>query len=207
MKKLLLPAGLAAAAVLFSACGDSSTATTSSVLNMSSSNYATLPTPPSTLPPSSTAVGETVPPGTKTTEITEYTIKDGDVPFTVANKFGITLDALNLANADTSGYSAFYVGLKIKIPVGATIPSASTDTTTTAASVTPAETTTTLAGGGSNCTQGSYTIVEGDLPGTVAKKFDVTVAQLDEANVNTSGYKNFIVGVKIIIPAKDGCTG
>lgn len=207
MKKLLLPAGLAAAAVLFSACGDSSTATTSSVLNMSSSNYATLPTTPSTLPPSSTAVGETVPPGTKTTEITEYAIKDGDVPFTVANKFGITLDALNLANADTSGYSAFYVGLKIKIPVGATIPSASTDTTTTAASVTPAETTTTLAGGGSNCTQGSYTIVAGDLPSTVAKKFDVTVAQLDEANAGTSGYKNFIVGVKIIIPAKDGCTG
>lgn len=207
MKKLLLPAGIAAAAVLFSACGDSSTATTSSVLNMSSSNYATLPTTPSTLPPSSTAVGETVPPGTKTTEITEYTIKDGDVPFTVANKFGITLDALNLANADTSGYSAFYVGLKIKIPVGATIPSASTDTTTTAASVTPAETTTTLAGGGSNCTQGSYTIVAGDLPSTVAKKFDVTVAQLDEANAGTSGYKNFIVGVKIIIPAKDGCTG
>ena len=207
MKKLLLPAGLAAAAVLFSACGDSSTATTSSVLNMSSSNYATLPTTPSTLPPSSTAVGETIAPGTKTTEITEYTIKDGDVPFTVANKFGITLDALNLANADTSGYSAFYVGLKIKIPVGATIPSASTDTTTTVGGATPSETTTTLAGGGSNCTQGSYTIVEGDLPGTVATKFDVTVAQLDEANVNTKGYKNFIVGVKIIIPAKDGCTG
>ena len=140
MKKLLLPAGLAAAAVLFSACGDSSTATTSSVLNMSSSNYATLPTTPSTLPPSSTAVGETIAPGTQTTEITEYTIKDGDVPFTVANKFGITLDALNLANADTSGYSAFYVGLKIKIPVGATIPSASTDTTTTAAGATPSET-------------------------------------------------------------------
>jgi LysM repeat protein len=207
MKKLLLPAGLAAAAVLFSACGDSSTATTSSVLNMSSSNYATLPTTPSTLPPSSTAVGQTVPPGTQTTEITEYTIKDGDVPFTVANKFGITLDALNLANVDTSGYSAFYVGLKIKIPVGATIPSASTDTTTTTTASTPSETTTTLAGGGSNCTQGSYTIVAGDLPGTVATKFDVTVAQLDEANVNTSGYKNFIVGVKIIIPAKDGCTG
>lgn len=207
MKKLLLPVGLAAAAVLFSACGDSTTATTSSVLNMSSSNYATMPTTPSTLPPSSTVVGETLPAGAQTTEITEYTIKDGDVPFTVANKFGITLDALNLANADTSGYSAFYVGLKIKIPVGATIPNASTDTTTTAASTTPSETTTTLAGGGSNCTQGSYTIVEGDLPSTVAKKFDVTVAQLDEANASTSGYKNFIVGVKIIIPAKDGCTG
>jgi hypothetical protein len=41
----------------------------------------------------------------------------------------------------------------------------------------------------------------------VAQKFDVTVAQLDEANASTKGYKNFIVGVKIIIPASSatGC--
>ena len=34
----------------------------------------------------------------------------------------------------------------------------------------------------------------------MAAKFDVTVAQLDAANVNTKGYTNFIVGVKIVIP-------
>ena len=41
----------------------------------------------------------------------------------------------------------------------------------------------------------------------MAKKFDVTKEQLDAANAGTKGYKNFIVGVKIIIPAKEGCTG
>jgi LysM repeat protein len=143
-----------------------------------------------------------------TTDITLYAIQANDVPFTVANKFKVGLDALNLANADTPGYGAFYVGLKIKIPAGATIPDSTTPAnTTTTVGGTPAETTTTIAGGGSNCAQGSYTIQAGDLPGTVAKKFDVTVAQLDAANAKTKGYKNFIVGVKIVIPASNatGC--
>ena len=73
--------------------------------------------------------------------------------------------------------------------------------------VTPSQTTTTLAGGGSNCVQGKYKIQTLDLPSTVATKFDVTVAQLDAANTNTKGYKNFIVGVEIIIPKSSapGC--
>jgi LysM repeat protein len=204
MKKILV-APLAFVALLFSACGDGTTATTSSVLNLESSSFQTLATTPTTLP-TTTLVGATVPAGQATTDITEYTIQAGDVPFNVANRYGITVDALALANVDTAGYGAFYVGLKIKIPAGAITPTNTVPTETTLP-VTPSETTTTLAGGGSNCAQGSYTIVAGDLPGTVAQKFDVTVAQLDEANANTKGYKNFIVGVKIIIPASSasGC--
>lgn len=196
------------AALFMSACGDAATATTSSVATIGSTNYHTIPPTPSTLLTTTTTVAggnPGGPPGSVTTEVTEYKIQANDVPFTVANKFGITVDELALANVDTQGYSAFYVGLKIKIPAGATIPDTSATTTTVA--TTPGETTTTLAGGGSNCAQGSYTIQDGDLPGKVAAKFDVTVAQLDEANANTKGYKNFIVGVKIIIPAKEGCTG
>jgi LysM repeat protein len=196
------------AAVLFSACGDNATASTSSVLNLESTNYHTLPPTPSTAPPTSTGASNPAGGGTVTTDVTLYAIQANDVPFTVANKFKVGLDALNLANADTPGYGAFYVGLKIKIPAGATIPDSTTPAnTTTTVGGTPAQTTTTIAGGGSNCAQGSYTIQAGDLPGTVAKKFDVTVAQLDAANANTKGYKNFIVGVKIVIPASNatGC--
>ncbi len=202
-----LPVGVGAA-LLMSACGDGATATTSTVQTIGSTNYHTIPPTQSTLaPPTTTLANGSAPaPGTVTTEVTEYKIQKGDVEFSVANKFGITLDALRLANADTQGYSAFYVDLKIKIPAGAIIPSQSTETTTTVAT-TPGETTTTLAGGGSTCAQGSYTIQAGDLPGKVAAKFDITVAQLDEANANTKGYTNFVVGVKIIIPAKEGCTG
>ena len=204
MKKILL-APVVFGALLFSACGDGTTATTSSVVNLESTNYNTLATTASTLP-QTTLVGATVPSGQATTEVTEYTVQANDVPFTVANRYGITVDALQLANVDTPGYGAFYVGLKIKIPAGAITPSATVPPETTLPA-TPSETTTTLAGGASNCAQGSYTIVEGDLPGTVAQKFDVTVDQLNAANANTKGYTNFIVGVKIIIPASSasGC--
>jgi LysM repeat protein len=206
ISKLLLPVCVGGA-LLLSACGSSGATTTSSVVNLESTNYHTIPPTPSTVT-TTTLPGGSVPPGQVTTEPTDYTVQKGDVPFTVARKFSITVDALNLANADTPGYSAFYVGLKIKIPAGAIIPTGGTtpgsDTTTTVATK-PANTTTTLKGGGSNCAAGTYTIVQGDLPSTVAKNFDVTVAQLDAANVNTKGYKNFIVGTKIVIPAKSGC--
>jgi LysM repeat protein len=45
-----------------------------------------------------------------------YTIVADDYPGKVASKFDVTVDALNAANASTSGYSAFYVGLEIVIP-------------------------------------------------------------------------------------------
>jgi LysM repeat protein len=208
--KWLLPVGVGAA-LLFSACGDSSkSATTSAPVNLDTTNYHTLPPTQSTAPPVTlvpvTNPGDTTPPGGTTAGETTYKIQKGDVEFTVANKYGITLDALRLANADTPGYSAFYPGLVIKIPAGATVPTANSTPDTTQ-STTPGQTTTTLKGGGSNCAEGTYTIKAGDLPGTVAKNFDVTVAQLAEANANTKGYKGFIVGTKIIIPAKAGCTG
>lgn len=45
-----------------------------------------------------------------------YTIVEGDYIGKVASKFDVTVDALNAANANTSGYSSFYVGLEIVIP-------------------------------------------------------------------------------------------
>jgi LysM repeat protein len=97
----------------------------------------------------------------------------------------------------------------VKIPPGSLAPGSapvSTQAPVTAtpdATATPSVTTTTLEGGQSTCgTQGSYTIVEGDYPGLVAKNFDITVAQLDAANAGTKGYKSFFVGLKIVIPAK-----
>ncbi|MDO8362603.1 MAG: LysM peptidoglycan-binding domain-containing protein [Actinomycetota bacterium] len=201
MQKKWLVSVLAGAAVLLSACGDPTTATGSSVVDMTDTAYATLPTTAATLPPTTLAGGPAA--GTQTTEITEYTVVEGDTQFTVANRFGVTLDALNLANADTAGYSAFYVGLKIKIPVGAIIPAVTTTvpgTGTTVAATPATAAPTTLPANDSGCTPGSHVIVEGDLPGTVAAKYDVTLAQLEAANANTPGYKNFIVGVKIIIP-------
>ncbi len=48
-----------------------------------------------------------------------YTIADGDFPNRVAEKFDVTVDALNAANAATPGYGGFIVGIEIVIPAKA----------------------------------------------------------------------------------------
>jgi LysM repeat protein len=53
----------------------------------------------------------------ETGEVGEYTIEAGDTTrLKVAEKFDVTVDALDAANANTAGYSSFYPGLKIVIP-------------------------------------------------------------------------------------------
>ena len=47
----------------------------------------------------------------------EYTIEEGDTSrVKVAEKFNVTVEALDAANANTVGYESFYPGLKIVIP-------------------------------------------------------------------------------------------
>ncbi len=51
-----------------------------------------------------------------------YRLQEGDIPATVAQKFDLTVDELNAANADLPGYAAFYVGLAIVIPAPVSAP-------------------------------------------------------------------------------------
>lgn len=192
-----------AVAALLSACGDSSTASSTTLLDLKGTDYATMAPTQSTIPSSTTA-----PVGGAISEVPqEYTIKDTDTSRQkVADYFGITVEALDQANAATPGYSAFYPGLKITIPAGAKVPSAVPETTTPTGT-TPGDTattsapTTTVASDGNGCTTGSYVITADDTSRTaVAQKFDITVDQLDAANANTQGYSSFYPGLKIIIP-------
>jgi LysM repeat protein len=57
----------------------------------------------------STVLGGPCDPGT-------YTLEAGDYPGGVAEKFDVSVEALNQANAATDGYAAFTVGLDIVIP-------------------------------------------------------------------------------------------
>ncbi|MCY7301381.1 MAG: LysM peptidoglycan-binding domain-containing protein [Ilumatobacteraceae bacterium] len=182
-------------AALFSACGDGSASgsSTTTPVNLNSTAYATLAPTLSTMPPETSAATA----GQVSPVAQDYKIVAGDVPVNVAKRFGVSLDALTLANANTLNYASFYVGLVIKIPEGALVPA---PTTTVAGATANAGTTSTLAADANGCTTGSYTIVAGDLPGKVAKSFDVTLDQLNAANANTSGYTNFIVDVTIVIP-------
>jgi len=62
------------------------------------------------------ASGDTIPDAGDNCQAGSYTIAEGDLPIRVADKFDVSLDALNAANASTNGYSSFYVGLMIVIP-------------------------------------------------------------------------------------------
>ena len=234
MRSRLIVAGLAVAGSLaLGACGSGSagTSSNSTILPLTPTNFATIPTVPatttSTVPP---VAGATLP------GETTYVIVAGDYPSTIAKKFGVkfqdllTLNGWTLNGDQVTNFPA--VGTQIKIPAGATQPGAATPTATTAAAA-PGATTTTAAGSAKSttttaasgssksttttaaastptnsagpCVEGTYTIQKGDIPINVAKKFDLTVDQLNAANANTKGYKSFGIGIKIIIPKGTNC--
>ena len=60
--------------------------------------------------------GDTIPDAGDNCAEGTYTVEDGDYPIGVAEKFDVTIEALDAANAGTTGYSAFYPGLEIVIP-------------------------------------------------------------------------------------------
>lgn len=67
-----------------------------------------------------TPVGETIPEAGSNCEAGSYTIEAGDTSrVKVANKFDVTVEAMDAANAGTDGYSSFYPGLEIVIPAKA----------------------------------------------------------------------------------------
>ncbi len=62
-------------------------------------------------------VGESIPEAGDNCQAGSYTIEEGDTSrIKVANKFDVTVEALDAANATTDGYSAFFPGLQIVIP-------------------------------------------------------------------------------------------
>ena len=195
------------AAIVLSSCGGGETGATQSTIDLSAASTAFVVRPPATTePPVDTAAGDAVVEGTQ-----EYTVQSGDAPYVLVQRFGITLDDLLGVNEWTSPDQFPFPGTVILIPPGATsVTAAATDSSDTStesdtssdAEATPTET---IPDAGDNCAPGTYTIVEGDYLGKVASKFDVTVEALNAANVNTSGYSAFYVGLEIVIPAKSDC--
>lgn len=152
--------------------------------------YPVPPTTPTTVP-ITTIPGQVNGPQT-------YVIQPGDTSrVKVANRFGISVEALDAANAATPGYSAFFAGLEIIIPATAV-------TTSTvlpeAVPVTPVDTEPLV------CPPDTYVIVEGDTSRVkVAEKLGTTAEGLDEANLDTPGYAAFYPGLEIKVPQPSGC--
>ena len=188
-------------AFLLASCGATDDAATRSTIDLSADSTAFVVRPPATTEPPVDTAGEES--GVVTTE-QEYVVQPGDTPIGVANAFGVSLDELVSYNEWPSAALPF-PGETIKIPPGGTAPgaeSAAASTSTGDDEAAPAETS---PDAGDNCSQGEYTIVEGDYEGKVAANFDVTVDALRAANTSTPNYSSFYPGLVIVIPAKSDC--
>jgi LysM repeat protein len=226
MKSMLVGVGMVVVATSLGlvSCGGDEAAANPTVIDIGATNFVTIPPTPVTAPPITEAPNL---PGSIIEFESEYEIVEGDLPSTVAAKFHVdfqeflTLNGWTLEGEGSSAYVPGWptAGITIKIPPGATVPGepvatapsstiagdTSTGTESTQAPVEtdppatdPPESATTTTT--SDCTPGSYEIAEGDYPGLVAEKFDVSVSALNAANANTKYYGSFIAGVKIVIP-------
>lgn len=207
-------APLVVAGLALSACGgdDGEAASRPTVtLEVGETSYQTLP-PATAVPSDDGESGDGVTAGGQ-----DYVIQAGDYAIKVAKQFGVSLQDLQDANGWTDAGREFPgIGATIKIPAGGTAPSATPATPDTPAegeTATPPEGTgdageagEAIPESGSNCEAGSYVIKAEDTSRSkVANKFDVTVEAMDAANAGTDGYNAFYPGLKIVIPAKDGC--
>ncbi len=68
-------------------------------------------------PPTSLPAATTTSLGISAYGTAHYVVQAGDNPTSIANTYGITLQELNAANAETPGYDLFAVGLIIAIPL------------------------------------------------------------------------------------------
>ena len=128
-------------------------------------------------------------PGQVTDQEQTYTVAYGDYLNGIASMFGLNALAIADANGWTEGVShPMYPGDVIKIPAGGIVP---LPTTTTEPKAAPTTT---------PCIKGTHTVKSGETPGLVAQKYGVTIQQLGLVNLDTKGYRAFLVGIKVNIP-------
>ncbi|MGX7107246.1 LysM peptidoglycan-binding domain-containing protein [Hutsoniella sourekii] len=109
-----------------------------------------------------------------------YTVQAGDYYYKIANKYGVTVDALKKANNATSNF--LQVGDKLVIP----------------GSTSPAQPSSRPSDSSRPSTSGTYTVQAGDYYYKIANKYGVTVEALKKANNATSNFLQ--VGDKLVIP-------
>jgi len=114
-----------------------------------------------------------------------YTVQRGDSLGGIAAKFDVTTKEILAVNPTITNPDVLTVGQQIKLPAGG---SASAPAATSGGS--------SAASGGSQ----TYTVQKGDILATIARKYGVTVAALQQAN-NLANPNKIIVGQKLTIPA------
>lgn len=144
------------------------------------------------------------------TQETTYTVESGDTLLALATRYDTTVEAIMTRN-DIVSASDLQVGQELIIPKGAssaatppaqptatrTAPSAATATPPTSTTATPTSGTATPADGE------TYEVQSGDLAGSIAAQFGITLAELAEANNRTvESLDQIVEGDELIIPGQ-----
>lgn len=160
----------------------------------------------------------------RTDQFQTYVFKAEEYPATIANRYDISLDELldfNQWTLEGQNVPQFEgEGQEVRIPPGARYidPNATTTTiapdpsdTSTAESGNGDESTTSSSLNADRCTPGSYVLEDGDLPATIAPKFDVSFEALMDVNgwtLEGQIVPQFpAVGETIVIPPAPDCPG
>jgi len=174
-----------------SACGGDTLGVATTVVNVTPTNFATIPPVASTLPGTTT----TLPSGAVGQE-TIYTVKAGDTPIGVANRYGISLNTLLAYNAMVSPDQFPYPGQTLRIPAAAVV---NPDTNTTVPGASGG--TGPVSAGCGTRPAGTYAIQKGDSFFAIQKKFCVTLGGLLTANNWADNSQMLMPGEVINIPA------
>jgi peptidoglycan endopeptidase LytE len=162
--------------IVSASCGGDTLGVATTVVNVTPTNFATIPPVASTLPGTTTSL-----PANAVGSEQIYVVKAGDSPLAVANKYSISLTALLAYNGWVSPAQFPYPGSEIKIPPQAVVrPSEPSDsnggTSNSTAPSGPAS------GGCGTRPAGTYEIQSGDSIFTIRRKFCVSLAALLSAN-------------------------
>jgi D-gamma-glutamyl-meso-diaminopimelic acid endopeptidase CwlS len=180
----------------FAACGGDTLGVATTVVNVTPTNFATIPPVASTVPGTSTTL-----PSNAVGSETTYTVVAGDSPLAVANKFGISLTTLLAYNGMVTPKQFPYPGQTLRIPPQAVVAPTDPNTPTATNPATPGVTNAPVGPGCGTRPAGTYAIAPNDSFFKIQKKFCVSLGALLTANNWPDSSQNLLVGQVINIPA------
>ncbi len=131
---------------------------------------------------------------------TEYTLKSGDNPWLIAQKFGISTEELLKENKNLNPKS-LQIGQVLKLPKNARVQSEEDELKKTSPAKKPPETKKEPAETPAKGSFELYTIKSGENPWTISRKLKVDHQQIMELNKDLN-FRDLKIGQKIKVPKK-----